>query len=410
MRRLAIIFAVVFAIAARNVLRHRRRSILTLLAIALSVIMMLFAHGLVNGLEKLLIDEAVFGNMGAVQVHKQGFTANVSKDPLSFRFAADAALLAKIAAVKDVTAVSARIPFAAMLSAGDKSLATPILAFDPVGEYAVCPLRLENLTRGARLHAGEAILSPALADRLHLTPGATAVLLGSDSEGVLNAAEAKVAGVMKDVALLTMQPKMMHVALDVAQGLLRMDGQALELAISLKDYRDPDAAKRAIAEVLGAGFEVHTWRERSKAQSDFIEQRKRIFGLITRTFLLLALIGVANTMLMSVLSRTREIGTMLAVGVRRAMIRRLFVAEALVIAVAGTGLGAGIALSLIAWLGRAGLTMPMPGKAPMILHPYASPAFVTETLLFVLVGALLAAALPAHRAAKLKPVEALASL
>ncbi|MBS1153940.1 MAG: Cell division protein FtsX, partial [Myxococcaceae bacterium] len=131
---------------------------------------------------------------------------------------------------------------------------------------------------------------------------------------------------------------------------------------------------------------------------------------ISGVFLSVVLLGIVNAMLMSVLERTREIGTMLAVGMRRRKIVGLFLAEGLVIGLIGGLLGVAIGLLVVTWLHHVGLPLPAPGAtAPSIIRPFVSNRFLISAAIGTPLGAALASLWPAWRASRLRPVEALQS-
>jgi len=113
---------------------------------------------------------------------------------------------------------------------------------------------------------------------------------------------------------------------------------------------------------------------------------------------------------MSVLERTREIGTMLAVGMRRRQIVSLFLAEGLVIGLIGGFLGIGLGFAIVTWFHHAGIPLPAPGATvPSIIRPFVSTRFLVSAVIGTPLGAALATLWPAWRASRLRPVEALQS-
>ena len=128
-------------------------------------------------------------------------------------------------------------------------------------------------------------------------------------------------------------------------------------------------------------------------------------------FLIIALFGVANTLLMSVLERTREIGTLLAVGMTRSMVARLFMLEALLQAALGATLGLGVAELLITIAqSRGGVTISWGvGQGYFHMMPTLLPAVPFIVVISACLGSVLAAVSPAMRAARMRPVEALSS-
>jgi putative ABC transport system permease protein len=131
--------------------------------------------------------------------------------------------------------------------------------------------------------------------------------------------------------------------------------------------------------------------------------------LFTGIFLIVALLGIVNTMLMSVLERTREIGTMMALGVRRHSILVLFLLEATVLGCLGGFVGASLGSALVFRIGKVGLHFHF-GTSTLHVHPFVDLTFFVIALVLATAGAVLAAIWPALRASRLRPVTALASV
>jgi putative ABC transport system permease protein len=169
-----------------------------------------------------------------------------------------------------------------------------------------------------------------------------------------------------------------------------------------------NAVAGSLRAALGPGYEVRTWLELNPSVGEIIKIQRTVLLAVGFLFLVIAIIGVVNTLLMSVIERTREIGTMMAVGVRRGRIALLFVLEAATLALLGGGIGVGSAYLLVGILrSRGGLVMPVGNTATFTLIPAVAEYQVVVAVSIATVGAILGALWPAVRAARLRPVEAL---
>src|SRR5262249_50177703 len=130
-------------------------------------------------------------------------------------------------------------------------------------------------------------------------------------------------------------------------------------------------------------------------------------AIIALVLFLLVATGVVNTMLMSVYERVREIGTMLAVGMKRAQVRILFLWEAVSLGFLSAMLGAGGGYLVVWGMGRNGLTVRQPGGDQMVMRPFISPGYLMAVVGFAVIGTALAALYPAWKASRLRPVDAL---
>jgi putative ABC transport system permease protein len=160
----------------------------------------------------------------------------------------------------------------------------------------------------------------------------------------------------------------------------------------------------------GPDCEVQTWREILPNLAAIITFQRVIMGVISTVFLIIVVFGVANTMVMSVFERTREIGTMMALGLRRGRIGALFVLEAAFLASAGATAGAAVARGVVGAAGPLGRLRGGGARqhvARYHLVPVVPPTIVGLAMLASITGALLAAAYPAWKATRLRPVEAL---
>jgi len=400
-----------FLLAIRNVLRNRRRTAITLAALVVGVGVTVSIHGLLDALQRASIDGVVNGQTGAIQVHRTGYSDNILASPLNLTVPADEAFLARIRAVPGVTAVAARISFSGLVNVGEETLFVSAFAVDPKAELEVVPLRLKTLNPGATFPGVELadgmLLTTELARAIDGQAGVEAALLSSDVDGVLSGELVHLSGTMN--LNLPGEKKVGLVPLAIAQRLLKLDGRATELVIAVEELDDVRAVAARVREALGAGYEVQTWHEVAWFIAQNQGRQNFIAGFVIVVFTLLMLLGVANTMLMSVLERTREIGTMMALGVTRRQISSLIVFEALTVGAVGAVVGALAGVGVLLYFNAWGLEVLAPASnIPFVLKPSIDLKYLLRMVLIGAVGAAIFALYPARRAANLRPVEALA--
>lgn len=397
-------------IALRNVLRNRRRTFITLAALFVGVSVMISIRGLLNGLQLALVNNVTSGQVGAVQVHREGYMKNVLSTPIHLDFKI-ADVLPYFENVEFVKAVAPRIQFGGMVSSGDETVFFSALALDQKMELQVCPLRTKVLTSGSSF-IGEKVpngfvLSANLAQAIKLQKDQEAVILTNDREGSLSGELVRLVGTME--LGLPGEMKIGMLPLDVAQRLLKMEGRATEIALRVEPIDKAAQVAESLRQRLPQGFEVHTWDTIATFVRTALARQNFILGLISSGFMFLMLLGVANTMLMSVLERTREIGTMMAMGLTRAKIVALFLVEALLLGLVGGLLGSSVGMVVVSHLGRRGIEMTAPGsKIPFVITPTITLGYVLFVVGVATAGAVLFALYPARRASRLRPVEALA--
>jgi putative ABC transport system permease protein len=397
-----------FRIALRNIARNRRRTLITLAAVLVGVGAAVVVRALVNGIQRATVTNVTQSALGALQVHRAGYVKNILSTPLSLDLPADEDFLAHIRAVPGVAAASPRIQFAGVLGVADESLFLAALAVDAEAEKAVCPNRANTYAPGSRFDTPDGVLlGESVAAALGARMGSEGVFLAPDKDGALNGELVHMTG--STLTVMPGEPKTAVVPLALAQRLLRMEGRATEIAVAVQRVEDAPQVAARLREALGPDYEVHTWDQLMPIIKQGQERQNAIVGAIAVVFLVLMLLGVANTMLMSALERTREIGTMMAVGLRRGKVMALFVAEALVLGALGGTLGALLGVAITTWLHQRGLVFTAPTMSvPFDIRPAVDARYVVRLVLLATAGAGLFSLYPAWRASRLRPVEALA--
>jgi putative ABC transport system permease protein len=395
-------------LALRNLGRNKRRTLVTGLTIAFGVFAIVFLQSFVNALLRNIVEVSVESKVGAVQVFKTGYLG--SDDPLKMTFLDTPELSAKIRAVPGVAAVAPRLDFDGMLSNGSDGTMFSATAIDPAREYAVCPRRATYLAKGTKPlgpNAEDAILvGRALVESLDASAGSSLVMQAAGAHGGVNALDVTVQGFLRTTHPAESK-RASTVTLAFAQKLLRMPGAVSHYVVGVHNVDRLDEVATGLRAALGPGFQITTWRDLDTTNAGRAKLMRGMMLVVTAILVLLVLTGVVNTMLMSVYERIREIGTMLAVGVRRRQIRLLFVYEAafmaLVSAFGGTTLGA----LVVHLIGHRGITLALGPNDPVTYFPAVSVGFLLAVVLLTVLGALAAALYPAWKGSRLRPVEAL---
>ncbi|MBN1980839.1 MAG: ABC transporter permease [Chitinivibrionales bacterium] len=406
-----------FAIALRNILRGRRRSILSVLAVAIGIFMIVLIRGNLDGLQKGVKQQITEAETGDVQVHRSGFLQSLEMMPLSLSLKLDDSLKRLIFQEKRVRAISGRILFAGMISDESREYSTTFFAraIDVSNELRVCPRLAENVTKGRlpRDSASEIVVSYQIAESMKLKLGSFVTLATASKEGVFNALDFTVVGIT-DVRLPTASKKIVYVPLQAAQELLLMPSEVTEIVIDIDDMRESHAVSAqctALLNTAGVDAEAASWDEVADFFTTIFGIQNAVFGLISAIVFMLVVTGIANAMLMMVFERVREIGTLMAMGMRRRQIMALFLYEAAIMSCIGAVIGAGGGLIVITLLGKQGITFTVLGSiSPATIYPSISGITLSLIMVGAIVGALISGSVPAWKASKLKPAEAIRSL
>jgi len=344
-------------------------------------------------------------------VFKAGYLG--SDDPLKMTLPEDPELMTRIRAVPGVTAVAPRLDFDGMLSNGSESTMFAATAFDPALEYKVCPKRATYFAKGGRPLGQEdnngALVGKAMAESLNLQQGSTMIMQAAGAHAGVNALDLSVIGFLPSLHPLEAK-RVATVELRFAQELLRMKGRVTEYVVGIGDVKDADEIAQRVRKTLGGAYQVTTWKEMDPVAVNRTKMFQFVFGFIAVILFFLVATGIMNTTMMSVHERVREIGTMMAVGVRRRTISLLFLWEAILLALAGAAIGAGVGVAIISYIAIDGIAGGAPGADKVLLFPHVGTAFIAGVMAFTVVGTALSAVFPAWKASRLRPVEALRAL
>jgi putative ABC transport system permease protein len=286
-------------------------------------------------------------------------------------------------------------------------------AIDPEAEKVVTPLLSGRITSGKFLKKGEILLPNLVARGLELGVASDVVVIGTNVDGSVNGASLIVSGIVETTVGPSGKYGYLHI--DDARDLLRMgDLQVSEIAIRLKDMSKltivmqklKNAFKDIKDEKGNPKLEVHPW----KALSPFnnIAVMIDLMTVFIQIILItIVLISIMNVMLMAVYERTKEIGTIAAIGTQPGTIMSLFVTEGLLLGIFGALLGNVIGFLLVSIVRAAEMTISFGQSDNILLSPEVSFATILWTSVIVVIITLLGAVEPAYKASKLDPVEAL---
>lgn len=398
------------ALALRNIGRNKARSALTIGAITFSVAMTILLSSMVSGMRNMMMDDIILGRTGAIQVHRAGYFDARDNQPLELDMEHGGELQKRLESVPGISSVAPRITFSGLVNNGAQATMFIGQAISPEEESRTLPLSNRDVS-GRPVTGGEkrsAVVGLSLAEALGVGVGGTVVLQASSREKKENAMDLAVGGTNHNSNPMESK-RLVYVSLDFAQELLGMQGRVTEYALAVAERDRIDELAASVRTALGPEYEVHAWHELRPGLLDVLDLQRAIFTFIAVVFLVISVIGVVNTMLMSVMERTREIGTMVAVGVRRDQISRLFLMEAGAQALIGGALGVTVGVGVALLVGsQGGVPIMEPGgTVPLRLTPAVSTSFAIGVVAAATLGATLAAFWPASRASGLRPVDAL---
>jgi putative ABC transport system permease protein len=411
-------------LALRGLARNRRRSLVTLLAIAFGFAAIALFAGYTHNVYDGLARQSIHGELlGHLTISRRGMSTEGKLDPE--RYLLTGADVARITALlrdePQVTLVAPRLGISGLASNGR---ASTIFIAEGLSPEAMAKLQENVLTAEEErsgmyadiikkldpAHSEAVLFSQGLAEMLHLNKGDTSALLSNTLTGQANALDVTVGGLF-NTGNAGSNDKFIFMPLSLAQSLYDVQGGADRLTVLLADASQTEVMRDRLQDKLkvsGFDVEIKTWQELSDFYNQVHDMFDMIFGFIFSIVLTVVVMSVANSMGMTVVERTREIGTLRAIGLKQAGVVRLFTAEALLITLIGCLVGIALTFGVRYGINVAHISYTPPNSAssvPLLVDVDAGRTIFTA-LMMLTVGTL-AAWLPARRAAKQPIIDAL---
>lgn len=402
-----------FTLALRNILRNRRRSLMTVVAVAIGFCAIALFGGYVSSTYFGLEEQAVVGErLGHLTIMKRGMLLEGKLRPHRYMFTPDeSAQLAELLG-KDprVRLITPRISISGIFSNGTAS--TIFIGEGLVPEDTDMLRGVLVPTARGQLDPGKptgVAVSADLAKLMQLGKSDEAVVLASTLDGQANAMDLEIVDLF-DTGNAGTNDKYLVVPFTYAQRLMDTD-RVERFIVLLDDIANTDAARRDFTQRLGAaGFdiEIRTWRELSSFYLQVRGLFNMIFGFIASIVCIVIAMSIVNTMSMTVFERTREIGTLRAVGLRARGVMRLFCTEGMALALIGCTIGLLVAVAIAALVNAAALSYTPPNSS----SPVALLVWLDVVQIGIVSGAIVliatgAALWPAYRASRKEIVAAL---
>lgn len=404
-------------LAIRNVFRNARRSLLTGSVVFFGVFLLIFARGFIDGLEYGSERAQIDASCAHLRVMAKGADDTGFDLPITPLLADVAPLLARSREVPGFVAATPRLRFSADLSDGRDSVRVVAIGVDLDHDGAVFTMGVDQ-----RRIAGDPpgiLVGSGLMTLFGKTPkdlGDSFTLVARTPAGSISALDFLVKGVIRtgDPAVDNLQ---VIIPLDAARTLLSLGPtEATEVAVKLSSQRATDRAATALRAAVGPNEEVRTWVEATEDIRSLMRIRRRGMMIIVSVIMAIAAAGIANTVLMSVFERFREIGTLMAFGFPSGSVRVLFFLEGVGLGILGSLAGVVAGAALVFYFERHGINLSRFTSSPDSVYPVATVIYTELTArglaasgLFGMAIASLATIWPAWRAAQLEPVEALRS-
>ncbi len=419
-------------IAWRNIWRQKRRTLITVGAMAIGLAFCMSILALTDGVYRDLFDLVVTENLGHAQVHDPDYP----KKRAIWETIDDAdGLVEDLEAEPTVSLVSARVFGYALLGFEDRAVGAQLIGVDPLREHGMTAIG-DKVTDGrflAQAAGREMVLGNGLADRLKLALGDEVVAVTQAADGSTGNDLYTVVGIFESGSVVKDRSGAYLHATD-ARELLALEGQSHEIALRAvdRDSIEPmlaacgprveshgsegsEETDEALEKQESTGPTLRHWGEINPQMFQMMEMADASSVILLFVIFGVAALGILNTMLMSVFERTKELGVIRALGLRPRQMVALVMWETAALVVVALVIGVPIGLGLDAYLVFHGLDLSAVMEGTTVLGVDYDPLLmgefqvgrVVETVVGLFVISFLAALWPAIRAARLKPVEAM---
>lgn len=406
----------IFKIAVRNLLRYKRRTLLTASLVTIGVVFVLLFISVTGSFKQMMIGQMTDSMLGHLQVHRKGYLASIDNLPLNLNLMPQG--YKKVAEVLDrqpeVEAYSPRIKFGGMFSTFVETTNIRLNGVDPEREWKTVPLLPSRISTGSKtLNRGDILLPLLIARGMKVNVGDTVVVVATNKDGSVNGKQFKVSGIIESVSGPGGRDGYIHI--EDAKEMLRMEQTEIsEVAIRLKDFGRLHAFTEKLEGLLAGEvnkqgkpvFEVHSWEKLTPFYN--IARMIDVMSVFMKLMLIaVVLVSIMNVMIMAVYERIREIGTIAAIGTLPGKILSLFIMEGFLLGALGALAGDLLGLLVILILNRVGIPFDFGMQTGLLLSATIALRDVLVISAIVILISVIASLQPAFKASRMEPIKAL---
>jgi putative ABC transport system permease protein len=354
-------------------------------------------------------EATIHSQLGHLQVVRPGYFDKGVADPYAYLLPQDTNVQKALSESVKPVVITPRLSFSGLISFNDTTISFIGEGVDPVGELPVST-RI-NVFEGRDLSSEEdhsVILGEGLAANLGVSIGQMVILLTTTASGSPNAVELRVRGIFMTTSK-EFDDQALRMPISLVRKLMRVTGATSWIVLLDNTEKTAKALLSARTTLPALEFEVVPWSDLADFYNKTVVLFSKQVSVVKTIIALIIILSISNTQTMSVLERTTEIGTSLALGLRRSQVLRLFLLEGILIGIIG-GLF-GISLGYILGISISEIGIPMP-PAPGMAHGYTgeiliTPSLALDAIIMAILTTLIASIMPAWRASRLIIVDAL---
>ena len=400
-------------LAWRNIWRHRRRTVIVVIAMAMSLWLMMFYDGFVAGFNNAIYGNAIKFLGGNIQIHAEGYKDNSSRTPL-LPLSDDKAALETALDQPNVVAASRRIITGGLATTREGAFPVSITGIEPEAERPVS-LPAQNITSGRYLSADDAdsvLIGQGLASAMDVQVGDRFTLAGQSTHEQMRQRTVTVVGIY-NLGMGEIEKRSVFMSLKEAQDLYGLPDQSTEVVVTLEKLGEEPGVIVKLEKTL-PGFEIASWETNFPELKAALATKGKAMDIFGFIIILVAGIGIMNLLMMAVYERTREIGLMGAMGLKPRQISLLFILEGTMMGLVGLAAGIATGIALNALMGTVGFdftSFSTVTEYAALINERVYPTLGMENLLGralpILIISILASLYPAYEASRREPADAL---
>lgn len=400
-------------LAYKNLWRNLRRTMLVEISVIFGVLVIVCTGNFLYGMQRYWAMFEIGANTGAFQIEHKDYKEMGKSEPLKTTLENGTALVDKVAKIPGVSEAFGKLKFTGMVSSGLKSTFFDGIAVDVKRQKQTLTMQ-ENLIVGGKPlgeSPGGVVLGADLAESLGINIGDPVSIVVQTYHGGLNLTYGTLVG--KKNGRHFPSSTYLEMRLDEAQKLLRVNDRISQLVVGVKDFDEIPAVMQKATAGLGGektSFIARDYPELIPIYSRAMASFKFVSKIVGFVLFIMVGGGIGNMMAMAVMERKREIGTMRAMGMEKNQVRRLFLAEGLIVGGIGAVAGLVIASALTLFVASYGGVHlpPAPGtNEDLVIIPMMDPLMGVFGVIMPFIVGLFAAWWPASTSANMNPVQAL---
>lgn len=338
-----------FKFALRNVLKNKKRSFVTALAITAAAMIIGFSAGWINGLVDEFLQNYYVYQTGHIRVTTQDFYDRERFMPVEDLIYGSDGIAGEIRRIDGVSGVEKRVRFALLLAKGDNTTQAMGMGIDLLTNR----LELASKVSSGKIDQNGIVIGSGLAKKLSAGIGDELLLATQTSEGGLNGIKLPITGI-SDFGLTMIDDNMFFISTAQADKLLKTYGDTTELYVFVKDIRKTEEIRKKIQALLPDGVIAMTFKEQMGEMYMMFTVMQKVYAFIEALIMFLASFVIINTMMMNIFERIHEIGTLKSMGMTDNQLFVNFTLEGAIIGAAGGFAGVVIGLLMIWGIDLAG--------------------------------------------------------